>query len=104
MGVKLQFQFFEGCPNHKKMSDNLKEANKGLEDKIDLKEILVEDEATAKQVGFRGSPTLIIDGIDVEDLAAPENPSLACRFYPGGVPSAELIRKKILEKVNKVKQ
>ena len=101
MKIKLEYQYFEGCPNHKKMGDNLKKAIKGLEDKIDLKEILVEDEATAKQVGFRGSPTLLINGIDVEDFAAPSNPSLACRFYPGGVPSAELIRKKILEKVNK---
>ncbi len=104
MKIKLEFQYFEGCPNQKKMSDNLKEAIKGLEDKIDLKEILVEDEVTAKRVGFRGSPTLLIDGIDVEGLTVPENPSLACRFYPGGVPSAELIRKKIIEKISKVKQ
>ena len=104
MKIKLEYQYFEGCPNHKKMDENLKEAIRGLEEKIDLKEILVEDEATAKQIGFRGSPTLLIDGIDVEDLAAPQNPSLSCRFYPGGVPSEELIRKKILEKVNKVKQ
>jgi len=65
MKVKLEFQYFEGCPNQKKMDENLKEAVRGLEEKIDLKEILVEDEATAKQVGFIGSPTLLINGEDI---------------------------------------
>ncbi|MHB9014283.1 MAG: thioredoxin domain-containing protein [Ignavibacteriaceae bacterium] len=100
MKVKLEIQYFEGCPNHKKMDDNLKEAIKGLEEKIELTKILVEDDNTAKKVSFRGSPTLLIEGKDVEDLPAPENPSLACRFYPGGVPSAELIRKMIIHKIN----
>ena len=103
MKIKLEFQFFEGCPNYKKMDENLKEAVRGLEEKIDLKEILVEDEATAKQVGFIGSPTLLINGEDIAGAAVPENPQLACRFYPGGVPSAEIIRKKIIQKINKEK-
>ena len=104
MKVKLEFQYFEGCPNHKKMDENLKGAIKGLENKIDLKEVLVEDEATAKQVGFIGSPTLLINGEDVVGAAVPENPQLACRFYPGGVPSSDFIRKKIVEKIEKEKQ
>ncbi len=104
MKIKLDFQYFEGCPNHKKMSGNLKEAIKGLEDKIDLKEILVEDEVTAKRVGFIGSPTLLINGEDIVGASVPENPQLACRFYPGGVPSAELIREKIIQKINKEKK
>jgi glutaredoxin len=103
MKVKLEFQYFEGCPNHKKMSDNLNEAIKGLEEKIDLKEALVEDEATAMEVGFIGSPTLLINGEDIAGAAVPESPQLACRFYPGGVPSAEIIRKKIIQKINKEK-
>ncbi len=39
MKIKLEYQFFEGCPNHKKMSDNLETAIKGLEDKIELKKV-----------------------------------------------------------------
>ncbi len=42
-----------------------------------------------------GSPTLLIEGKDVEDLPSSQNPSLACRSYPGGVLSAEIIRYKI---------
>lgn len=100
MKVKLEFQYFEGCPNHKKMSDNLIEAIKGLEDKIELKKVLVEDEVTAKQVGFRGSPTLLINGEDIEEVPTPEEPSLACRFYIGGVPNSDKIREKIIQKID----
>ncbi len=44
---------------------------------------------------FAGSATLLIEGKDVEDLPSSKNPSLACRFYPGGVLSAKIIRNKI---------
>ena len=101
MKVKLEFQYFEGCPNHKKISDNLTEAIKGLKDNIGLKEVLVEDVETAKRIGFIGSPTLLIDGRDIEGIIAPESPSLACRFYPNGVPSSDFIREKIIKKINK---
>lgn len=101
MKLKLQFQYFEGCPNHEKLHKNLIEAIKGLEDKIELEEILVEDDEKAKKFKFRGSPTLLINDEDLENLPAPEDPVLACRFYPNGIPSAEIIREKILQKLAK---
>ena len=66
MKVKLQFQYFEGCPNHEKLYKNLMEAISGLEDKIELEKILVEDDEPAKKVKFRGSPTLLINGEDLK--------------------------------------
>ena len=99
MKVKLQFQYFEGCPNHEKLYKNLMEALSGLEDKIELEKILVEDDETAQKVKFRGSPTLLINGEDFENLPAPEEPTLACRFYPKGIPTAEVIRERIIQKL-----
>ena len=55
MKLKLEFQYFEGCPNHFKMQNNISNAIKGLEDKIELRKVLVEDEATGKAV--RVTPT-----------------------------------------------
>jgi protein-disulfide isomerase len=98
--LKLEFQYFEGCPNHIKMQNNISEAIKGLEDKIALKKVLVEDEATAKQVGFRGSPTLLINDEDIEGIPAPQEPALACRFYANGIPDADKIRQIIIQKIN----
>ena len=99
MKVKLQFQYFEGCPNHEKLYKNLMEAISGLEDKIELEKILVEDDEPAKKVKFRGSPTLLINGEDFENLPAPEEPTLACRFYPKGIPTTEVIRERIIQKL-----
>jgi len=100
MKVKLEFQYFEGCPNHKKMSDNLETAIKGLENKIELRKVLVEDEVTALKTGFRGSPTLLVNGEDLEGIPAPTEPSLSCRFYVNGIPSTDEIRQRIIQKIN----
>ena len=100
MKVKLEFQYFEGCPNHKKMSDNLSEAIKGLESKIELKKVLVEDEVTAREVSFLGSPTLLINGEDIEGVPAPEEPSMSCRFYVSGIPDSDKVRQMIIQKIN----
>ncbi len=98
--IKLELQYFEECPNHKKMSNNINKAIKGLEDKIDLRKILVEDEETAKKVSFRGSPTLLINGEDIEGIPAPQEPALACRFYANGIPDVDKIRQMIIQKIN----
>jgi hypothetical protein len=100
MKTKLEFQYFERCPNHLKMQNNLFEAIKGLEDKIELEKVLVEDEVAAMQVKFRGSPTLLIDGEDLLGMPAPENPTLACRYYSKGIPTSEEIREAIIKKIN----
>ncbi|MDL1892116.1 alkylmercury lyase, partial [Sphingobacteriales bacterium CHB3] len=47
------------------------------------------------RVNFRGSPTLLINGEDVENMPAPERPSVACRYYLNGIPSPEAIRSRI---------
>lgn len=101
MKVKLELQYFESCPNHIKMQNNLAEAIKGLEDKIEVEKVLVEDEVSSMQVKFRGSPTLLINGEDLLGMPVPDEPSLACRYYPKGIPSSAEIRNAILKKINK---
>lgn len=100
MKIQLEFQYFEGCPNYLKMQNNIYEAIQGLEDKIELETILVEDDETARKVKFRGSPTLLIDGEDLLEMPEPDNPALTCRFYPNGIPTSEEIKNKILLKIN----
>lgn len=96
MKIKLEFQYFNDCPNHKKLFENLEKAIEGLEDLIELSKIDIENDEDAKKYKFRGSPTLLINGIDLENLPEPEEPVLACRFYPSGLPSVEIIRARIL--------
>ncbi|MCX7736099.1 MAG: thioredoxin family protein [Candidatus Kapabacteria bacterium] len=92
--VILEFQHFHGCPNGPKLLKNIKEAIQGL-DNVELIERIVDTNEKAKKYQFRGSPTLLINGKDLEGLEAPTNPSLTCRFYPKGLPTAEEIRERI---------
>jgi hypothetical protein len=93
--VKLEIQHFEGCPNSIEFIKHVKEAIKGNESKYEYSETLVETNEIAEKVKFRGSPTLLIDGIDLEGLPENETPSLACRFYSNGIPSVKDIKQKI---------
>jgi hypothetical protein len=98
--ILVEVQHFEGCPNGPKMIDSVKAAIIGLEGKVEFKEVLVETDELAREIGFRGSPTLLIDDEDFESMMKPLNASLSCRYYPNGVPSSEEIRKKILNKLD----
>jgi len=96
--LKIEFQHFHGCPNSEKLLSNLKDAIKGLEDKIEFKELIIDNNVLAKKYKFRGSPTLLIDGQDIENMPAPDNPSLTCRFYAKGLPNSSQIRQIIIGK------
>ena len=98
--VFIEFQYFEDCPNHAILSNNLLQAIRGFEEKIEMKKIIVEDEETAQQIHFRGSPTVLINGNDIEDAPAPHHASLSCRFYRNGVPSSDMIHKIIVEQLS----
>jgi hypothetical protein len=93
--VKLEFQHFHGCPNGPKLKAIIDIATIGLEDQIEFSEILVESNELASKIGFRGSPTLLINGNDTEGQPAPESANLSCRFYPNGLPTPEKIRELI---------
>jgi len=89
--VKLEIQFFNGCPNSQKMIDRVREAITKLSVKVDYKETLVESSEYAHEMKFRGSPTLLINEIDFENLPEPEDGNLSCRYYPNGLPETEQI-------------
>lgn len=101
MKLFIEYQYFEGCPNHHKLLQNLQKAIEGFEDSINLSLINIENEEMAKKHKFRGSPTILLNGNDIEDMPAPYEPRIACRFYPEGLPTTEKIRLKISSLLNK---
>ena len=94
--IKIDIQYFNGCPNSSEMIHRVKEAIKGSEEKIELNEVLVENNEIAEKLKFRGSPTVLISGKDIEGREEPESASLNCRVYENGLPSVDEIREKIL--------
>lgn len=99
--VSVIFQHFEGCPNGELLLQNLKQAMKGLEDRIEFKEILIETRELAKIHKFRGSPTILINNQDIEGMIEPLNPDLSCRFYAKGLPEVQFIKDKLVKELMK---
>ena len=59
-------------------------------------EVLVESNKLAEKLKFRGSPTVLINGEDIEGREEPDSASLNCRVYERGLPEVEEIRKRII--------
>jgi predicted Zn-dependent protease len=78
----LELLWWEGCPSTEKALTELREAlgDIGLGDaEIRMREI--ENDVEAEQTGFRGSPTILIDGVDVAGASADDQIGLGCRVY-----------------------
>lgn len=91
----LTVQYFDGCPNWRLLDERLRELIDGRGD-LDLQHERVETEEQAQQAKFRGSPTLLVDGVD--PFAVGDEPvGLSCRVYdtpdgPAGMPTTEQLR------------
>jgi hypothetical protein len=81
---RVELLWWEGCPSTDEALAILREemATLGLDsDAIDVRE--VSTDAQARREGFIGSPTIRVDGRDVQPL--PDEPiGLACRVYRTG--------------------
>ena len=95
--IKIEIQYFNGCPNSPEMIRRVKKAINGNEDRIKYEEILIETNELAEKIKFRGSPTLLINGEDFEGREEPESASLNCRYYQDGLPGIEEIIERIFE-------
>jgi hypothetical protein len=80
--VKIVLYYWEGCPSHPEAEALLRDvlAERGIDAAIELVEVRTQEEADA--VPFPGSPTIHIDGRDVdEEGAARSRSALNCRIY-----------------------
>lgn len=94
--IVIEVQHFHGCPNGPQFIANVKSALHDLAEFTEYRETLVESLELSRSIGFRGSPTLLIDGNDYEDIPAPHYPGLNCRLYPNGLPTPKAIKLRIM--------
>ena len=93
--MRIDFLFWRECPSHPEARELLRDVmeQRGVEADVVEREVLTQDEA--QELAFPGSPTIRVDGRDVDPEGAGARPSLTCRIYhlPGGrvspVPSRE---------------
>jgi hypothetical protein len=80
--VKVELLWWEGCPSTERALSAVREAlsELGLSHvEVRMREIATEDDA--RDSGFVGSPTILIDGADLVPAAADEQIGLSCRVY-----------------------
>ena len=91
--IQIEVLYFEDCPNHLPTVERVSTILREEGCNADVREVLVPDVDTAQRVNFPGSPTVRVNGIDIEPAALDRQDfGLMCRRYAGGVPSHELIR------------
>jgi len=91
--MQIEVLYFEDCPNHLPTVERINAVLREEDCRADVREVLVPDVSTAERVKFLGSPTVRVNGIDIEPAAKDRRDfGLMCRCYAGGAPSQELIR------------
>ena len=70
--------YFDGCPNWRTTDRDLEELRDGY--RFELVRHRVETEEEAARLGFLGSPTVLIEGVDPFAVGG-EPTGLACRVY-----------------------
>ncbi len=68
--VNVEVLWFEGCPNHEAAVALLDEVISSSGRQAAVTEVFVRDEATARRRHFPGSPTIRVDGRDIEPIVA----------------------------------
>jgi hypothetical protein len=79
---RVEFLWWEGCPSHERALAELLDAMRaaGLDpESVDVRHVGSEQEAARAR--FVGSPTIRIDGRDLQPPAADEPFGLTCRVY-----------------------
>lgn len=91
--MRIDILYFEGCPNHGPTLALVREVIHDLRVDVPVREVEVRNEDDASRLRFLGSPTVQIDGCDIEPAArTSEDFSMSCRVYgSSGVPPRALI-------------
>ena len=79
--MKIEFLYFKGCSHWEAALEELQDllGARGVEDEVGVIRVSSKDEATRLQ--FPGSPTVRINGEDVEPEPSHSGFHLACRVY-----------------------
>lgn len=95
--MKIEFLYFDGCPNHEAALTDLKEVLSDADIKDDIQIINILQPEDVSKHRFLGSPSIRINGKDLE-ITEDESTeySMRCRRYKNGdrmegFPSKELI-------------
>ena len=80
--MKIEVLYLEGCPHHQPAVELVHRVLREEGVAAEVQEVHVPDEATARALGFLGSPTIRVNGVDVELAARSSHDyGILCRTY-----------------------
>ncbi|HEY80647.1 MAG TPA: DUF2703 domain-containing protein [Anaerolineae bacterium] len=105
--MKIDFLYFEDCPSHDQALARLRQvmAEEGVEAAIAIHKM--ETETQVQAWNFVGSPTILIDGEDIDPPPPGTPAALACRVYRwedgriSPLPSPEMIRRALRSRLHR---
>jgi hypothetical protein len=79
---RVEILYFEGCPNHEPARMLVERLARQLRIEPEIRLVEIADPDAAVELRFLGSPTVRVDGVDVEPGAEERRDfALACRIY-----------------------
>jgi len=93
--VVVEILYFEGCPHYAEARDSVERVSGELGLSPEIRLVRVADIAAAERLRFLGSPTVRVNGHDVEPGADERGDfAFSCRVYAAGagVPDERLLR------------
>lgn len=102
--MKVEVLYFKGCPNHHPVVERVQQVLRSEQINVPVDEIEITNAVMAQRVGFLGSPSIRIEGLDIEPEARGlQTFGFGCRTYSdaewrrSGVPSTTTIRRALNE-------
>ncbi len=91
--MTIEVLYFEGCPNHQPTVQLVQEVVETLGLSLEVREVEVADSEEAETLRFLGSPSVRVNGRDIEPGADDRTGfALSCRVYgAAGVPPRDLL-------------
>jgi hypothetical protein len=78
----VEILYFDGCPNHEPALALVERVDRELGTDAEVRLVNVPDQATAERLRFLGSPTIRVDGVDVDpDAERRTDHALSCRVF-----------------------
>jgi len=94
----VEILYFDGCPNHEPALALVERVDRELGTDAEVRLVHVVDQRTAQRLRFLGSPTIRVDGIDIDPQTKQRTDyALSCRVFttehgPAGQPDERWIR------------
>lgn len=87
--MSVELLYFDGCPSYDRLLPRLRELVAERDPRAEVELRRVESTEDAERMRFLGSPTVRVDGVDVDPTASTRDDfGLKCRLYRRGDGSA----------------